>query len=52
MKKIFIFLFLSFFYTSVVSSNTFNDELYKKIDLFAEVLEKIRKEYVDEVDQS
>ena len=30
MKKIFIFLFLSFFYTSVVSSNTFNDELYKK----------------------
>ena len=52
MKKIFIFLFLSFFYTSVVSGNTFNDELYKKIDLFAEVLEKIRKEYVDEVDQS
>ena len=52
MKKIFIFIFLSFFYTSVVSSNTFNDELYKKIDLFAEVLEKIRKEYVDEVDQS
>ena len=52
MKKIFIFLFLSFFYTSVVSSNTFNDELYKKIDLFSEVLEKIRKEYVDEVDQS
>ena len=26
--------------------------MYKKIDLFAEVLEKIRKEYVDEVDQS
>ena len=52
MKKIFIFLFLSFFYTSVVSGNTFNDELYKKIDLFSEVLEKIRKEYVDEVDQS
>ena len=52
MKKIFIFLFISFFYTTTVNSNTNNEELYKKIDLFAEVLEKIRKEYVDEVDQS
>ena len=52
MKKIFIFLFISFFYTTIVNSNTKNEELYKKIDLFAEVLEKIRKEFVDEVDQS
>ena len=52
MKKIFIFLFISFFYTTIVNSNTNNEELYKKIDLFAEVLEKIRKEFVDEVDQS
>ena len=52
MKKIFIFLFISFFYTTIVNSNTNNGELYKKIDLFAEVLEKIRKEFVDEVDQS
>ena len=52
MKKIFIFLFISFFYTTTVNSNTNNEELYKKIDLFAEVLEKIRKEYVDEVNQS
>ncbi|MDC6469621.1 S41 family peptidase [Candidatus Pelagibacter sp. Uisw_099_02] len=29
-----------------------NSDLYKKIDLFGEVLEKISKEYVDEVDQS
>ena len=29
-----------------------NIEIYKKIDLFGEVLEKINKEYVDEVDQS
>ena len=29
-----------------------NNDLYKKIDLFSEVLEKVRKEYVDEVDQS
>ena len=52
MKKIFIFLFISFFCTTIVNSNTENQKLYKKIDLFAEVLEKIRKEYVDEVDQS
>ena len=29
-----------------------NSDIYKKIDLFGEVLEKINKEYVDEVDQS
>ena len=29
-----------------------NNDIYKKIDLFGEVLEKINKEYVDEVDQS
>ncbi len=52
MKKIFVFLFISFFYTTIVNSNTNNEKLYKKIDLFAEVLEKIRKEFVDEVDQS
>ena len=28
------------------------DQLYKKIDLFSEVLEKIQNEYVDEIDQS
>ena len=52
MKKIFVFLFISFFYTTIVNSNTNNEKLYKKIDLFAEVLEKIKKEFVDEVDQS
>ena len=29
-----------------------NSELYKKIDLFGEVLEKINEEYVDDVDKS
>ena len=28
------------------------DELYEKIDLFSEVLEKIQNEYVDEVDKA
>ena len=28
------------------------DELYGKIDLFGEVLEKIDKEYIDEIDQA
>ena len=33
-------------------SNAASDKLYEKIDLFGEVLEKIQKEYVDEIDQS
>ena len=33
-------------------SFTEENNIYKKIDLFGEVLEKINKEYVDEVDQS
>ena len=28
------------------------NDIYKKIDLFGEVLEKINKEYVDEINQS
>ena len=46
-----IFFFLkSLLYTNY-SFSTEND-IYKKIDLFGEVLEKINKEYVDEIDQS
>ena len=41
MKKIFILLLISFFYTTGVNSSTDKEDLYKKIDLFAEVLEKI-----------
>ena len=36
----------------VTKSNSSENEIYKKIDLFGEVLEKINKNYVDEVDQS
>ena len=50
-KKILSFFFLIFLsYTNIVYS--VNDEIYKKIDLFGEVLDKINKEYVDEVNQN
>jgi len=38
------------FSNKVYSENI--DKLYEKIDLFSEVLEKIEKEYVDEIDQA
>ena len=50
LKKTYTIIFISLFIFS--KSNSENNELYKKIDLFGEVLEKINKEYVDEIDQS
>jgi len=49
MKKILILFILIFNFSSspVFSKN----DLYEKIDLFGEVLENIKKEYVDDVDQ-
>ena len=44
-----LFLFHLFLIQTVYSSE---NEIYKKIDLFGEVLEKINKEYVDEINQS
>ena len=41
-------IFSNFFSETVLAKN----ELYEKIDLFGEVLENIKKEYVDEVDQT
>tara|TARA_B100000401_G_scaffold431117_1_gene366751 strand:+ start:81 stop:1214 length:1134 start_codon:yes stop_codon:yes gene_type:complete len=51
MKKnlVIIFLFFIFF---IQKSYSLENNIYKKIDLFGEVLEKINKEYVDEIDQS
>ena len=49
MKKIF-FLILFFTFSNLKYSFSSN-ELYEKIDLFGEVLEKIQEDYVDEVDQ-
>ena len=51
MIRMFKILILFFMFTGNLHSNT-NEKLYKKIDLFGEVLEKIKKEYVEEVDQS
>ena len=49
MKKVLtIFLFCILFQ----QVNSAENDIYKKIDLFGEVLEKINKEYVDEINQS
>jgi len=44
-----LLLIFSFFVSKAYSSE---NSIYKKIDLFGEVLEKINKEYVDDVNQS
>ena len=49
-SKIIFFLIFILFNFKIVSANEV--DIYKKIDLFSEVLEKINKEYVEEVDQS
>ena len=53
MKKI-KFLLLIFFSVFYINKTVISAEIdiYKKIDLFGEVLEKINKEYVDEFNQS
>ena len=51
LKTYFLSLFIYFFVTSIVAVSEEND-IYKKIDVFSEVLDKINKEFVDEVNQS
>ncbi len=51
LKKILLLFILINVFLSKNSYSSEND-IYKKIDLFGEVLEKINKEYVDEIDQS
>ncbi len=49
--QLYLIIFLSnFLFTHSLSSAEI--DIYKKIDLFGEVLEKINKEYVDEINQS
>ncbi|MDB9936805.1 S41 family peptidase [Candidatus Pelagibacter sp.] len=49
-KRLLLFFIISLFVFEKSFSE--NSDIYNKIDLFGEVLEKINKEYVDEVDQS
>ena len=44
------FVLILIFFSNCYSAN--EDDIYKKIDLFSEVLDKINKEYVEDVDQS
>ena len=49
LKNLFLFLFIISFSKGYAANE---DDIYKKIDLFSEVLDKINKEYVDDVNQS
>ena len=51
MKNILKILLVFIFYFSTADAAN-EDDIYKKIDLFSEVLDKINKEYVDEINQS
>jgi carboxyl-terminal processing protease len=48
-KYLIFFIVYLVFFQKVFSEN---NDIYKKIDLFGEVLEKINKEYVEDIDQS
>ena len=49
-ENLFILLFFIIFLNKSFAAN--DGDIYKKIDLFSEVLEKVNNEYVDEVDQN
>ena len=49
--KIILFITLLLFNMNSLFAKS-SDKLFEKIDLFGEVLEKIKKEYVDDIDQS
>ena len=48
-KKLFFIIIFILFLSKAYGAN---DDIYEKIDLFSEVLDKINKEYVSEVDQN
>ena len=53
MKRIVVtFIVLNFIFNLNIIHAQSSNMLYEKIDLFSEVLEKIKEEYVDEVDQA
>ena len=47
-----LIIFFLYFFIFIQESNSSEKDVYKKIDLFGEVLEKINNEYVDEINQS
>ncbi len=49
-KILYLIILINLFFSKTSYSSENN--IYKKIDLFGEVLEKINEEYVDEIDQS
>ena len=51
-KKLKIFIIFLFYFFFLNISYSTEVDIYKKIDLFGEVLEKINEEYVDEINQS
>ena len=52
MKNKLFSLLILFFLFFINNTHSSEKEIYEKIDLFGEVLEKINKEYVDEINQS
>ena len=51
-KKNFLKILFLIYIFLIQNVYSIENEIYKKIDLFGEVLEKINKEYVDEINQS
>ena len=51
MKKLIILILLTIFFARESNANQ-TDNLYKKLDLFSDVLETLNNEYVDQVDES
>ena len=52
MIKKYLLILFSFFFIYLNTVKSAETDIYQKIDLFGEVLEKINKEYVDEINQS
>ena len=52
MKKVYIFALALFFFLNSTLAISNESDIYKKIDLFGEVLEKINEEYVEDINQS
>ena len=52
MKKVYIFPLALFLFLNSTLAISSESDIYKKIDLFGEVLEKINEEYVEDINQS